>query len=85
MRTIEVNAFGGPEVLEFREVDDPIPPEDGYVVQIMAAGLNFADIVERRGRYKKDQPLPGLLGKEAAGVAVAPRTSGPVDGVESVD
>jgi len=71
MRTIEVNAFGGPEVLEFREVDDPIPPEDGYVVQIMAAGLNFADIVERRGRYKKDQPLPGLLGKEAAGVVVA--------------
>ena len=71
MRTIEVNRFGGPEVLEFREMDDPVPPADGYVVQVMAAALNYADIVERRGRYKKDQPLPGHLGKEAAGVVVA--------------
>jgi len=70
MRTIEVHRFGGPEVLEFREVADPVPPDDGYVVQVMAAALNYADIVERRGQYKKDQPLPGYLGKEAAGVVV---------------
>ncbi|MGZ4684061.1 MAG: quinone oxidoreductase family protein [Acidimicrobiales bacterium] len=71
MRIIEIDRFGGPEVLELRDRPDLEPPDDGYVVQVMAAGLNYADIVERRGRYKKDQPLPGLLGKEAAGIVVA--------------
>jgi NADPH2:quinone reductase len=71
MRMIEIDRFGGPEVLEFHDRPDLEPPDDGYVVQVMAAGLNYADIVERRGRYKKDQPLPGVLGKEAAGIVIA--------------
>ena len=78
MRIVEIDRFGGPEVLELRDRPDLEPPDDGYVVAVMAAGLNFADIVERRGRYKKDQPLPGLLGKEAAGIVIArgPSASG---------
>jgi NADPH2:quinone reductase len=71
LRAIVVDEFGSPEVLTFRELPDPTPPPGGYVVQVMAAALNFADVVERRGQYKKDQQLPAQLGKEAAGVVVA--------------
>jgi len=71
MRLIEVDAFGGPEVLTLREVPDPSPPDDGYLVEVRAAGLNFADVVERRGLYKRNQRVPHRLGKEAAGVIVA--------------
>lgn len=71
MRQVEIERFGGPEELHLRAVPEPEPPVDGYVVDVCAAGLNYADVVERRGRYRKDQSLPALLGKEAAGVVVA--------------
>ena len=71
MRKVVLERFGGPEVLAVRQVADPVPPPDGYVLEVRAAGINFADLVERRGRYRKDQKLPYELGKEAAGVVVA--------------
>jgi NADPH2:quinone reductase len=71
MRTVEIDEFGGVEVLHIRERPDPEPSDNGYVVQVMAAGLNYADTVERRGQYKRDQRLPSVLGKEAAGIVVA--------------
>jgi NADPH:quinone reductase-like Zn-dependent oxidoreductase len=71
MRAIVVEDFGSPEVLQFQDVPDPTPPPGGYVVQVLATAVNFADLVERRGLYKKTQTLPARLGKEAAGVVVA--------------
>ncbi len=71
MRKIVLSEFGGPEVLAVREHPEPSVPADGYVVELKAAALNFADVVERRGLYRKDQRLPFELGKEAAGVVVA--------------
>lgn len=70
VRVVEAHSFGGPEVLQVRRSSSPAVPDDGYLVEVYAAGLNFADVVERRGRYKRDQPLPARLGKEAAGVVV---------------
>ena len=71
MRAIVVEEFGSADVLTFRDLPDPVAPPGGYVVQVVAVGLNFADVVERRGRYRKDQALPTHLGKEASGVVVA--------------
>jgi len=70
MRKIVLDRFGGPEVLTVGEVPEPEVPRDGYVVELKACGVNFADAVERRGRYRKHQALPYELGKEAAGVVV---------------
>jgi len=70
MRAIVVEAFGGPDVLQFHDVDEPVAPPGGYVVSLMASAINWADVVERRGLYKKDQVLPTRMGKEAAGVVV---------------
>ena len=71
MRAVVVDTFGAPDVLDIKQVPDPEPPPGGYVVQVVAAGLNYADVVERRGLYKKGQTLPHQLGKEAAGIVVA--------------
>lgn len=60
---------GGPEVIEFTDVDLP-PPSAGEVrFETRAAGLNFIDTYHRRGIYPVD--LPSGLGLEAAGVVTA--------------
>jgi NADPH2:quinone reductase len=71
MQLIEIDRFGEPEVLQHREAPDPTPPRDGYVVEVRAAGLNYADVVERRGLYRREQEPPYVMGKEAAGIVVA--------------
>ena len=70
MRTIVIEAFGDPDVLQFQDVEEPVAPAGGYVVSVVTAALNYADLVERRGLYKRDQPLPMRMGKEAAGIVV---------------
>ncbi|MEZ5978827.1 MAG: zinc-binding dehydrogenase [Planctomycetota bacterium] len=71
MRKIVLKAFGGPEVLALEDVPEPTAPAGGWVVDVRAIGLNFAEVVERRGKYRKDQELPYEIGKECAGVVVA--------------
>ena len=71
MRAIVLESFGSPDVLTFRDLPDPTPPPRGYVVQIVAASVNYADVVERRGLYKKNQKLPSRLGKEASGIVIS--------------
>jgi NADPH:quinone reductase len=71
LRIHRQHAFGGPETLLLEDVPEPECPPDGYLVQVRAIGVNFADIVQRRGRYRPGQSLPQVLGKEAAGVVTA--------------
>ncbi len=70
MKKVVLQEFGGPEVLKLEDHPDPVCPEDGWVVETRAIGLNFAEIVERRGRYRKDQATPYEMGKEASGVVL---------------
>jgi NADPH2:quinone reductase len=52
----------------FEVVDVPAPPADGKVrVRVRAAGVNFADVLIRRGRYPQMPELPAILGSEIAG------------------
>lgn len=70
MRKIQLTAFGEPDVLTVRDHPEPTLPDDGYLVEVKAAGINYADVVERRGRYRKDQQLPFEVGKEAGGIVL---------------
>lgn len=70
MRQIVVSAFGGPEALVPHEVAEPRVPADGYLIETRAIGVNFADIVGRRGLYTRDARCPFYPGLEAAGVVV---------------
>ncbi|AOB30208.1 quinone oxidoreductase [Bordetella sp. H567] len=65
-RVIQLDAFGGADVLQLRE--EPIaPPAEGEVqLRQVAMGFNYIDIYQRSGKYPL--PLPTGLGHEAAGV-----------------
>ena len=70
MKAIHVHANGGPEVLEWVDVQLP-PPAPGEVrIRHTAIGLNFSDINVRSGGFyvTADTKFPITLGNEAAGV-----------------
>ncbi len=69
MRAIRINETGGPEVLNYDEVDDPTASPDGIVVDVAAAGVNFIDTYHRSGLYT--MPLPLTIGLEGAGTVAA--------------
>ena len=69
MKAIRVHAPGGPEVLRFEDIPDPVPAEGQAVVRLEAIGVNFIDTYHRTGLYKV--PLPFTLGQEAAGTVEA--------------
>jgi NADPH2:quinone reductase len=76
MKAIRVETPGGPEVLQYQDIPDPVPAEGQALVRIEAIGVNFIDVYHRTGLYKV--PLPFTLGQEGAGTveAVGPGVSG---------
>jgi NADPH:quinone reductase-like Zn-dependent oxidoreductase len=64
MRAVVITHVGGPEVLQIREVPEPIAGPEDVVVRIRAAGVNRADLLQRRGRYAAPPgaaaDIPGL-------------------------
>lgn len=66
---IRIHAHGGPEVMQWDEVELPIPARGQALLRHSAIGLNFIDCYERSGLYPG--PLPMTLGREAAGVVLA--------------
>lgn len=73
-----IDEFGGPEKLEWREVDVPEPGPGEALIEQKAIGLNFIDTYHRSGLYPLELPMG--LGVEAAGVVTAVG-----DGVDTVD
>jgi NADPH:quinone reductase len=72
MRAIVITAPGGPEVLELRERPDPVPGPGQLRVAVRAAGLNRADLLQRRGGYPAPAGAPAdIPGLEFAGVVDA--------------
>jgi NADPH2:quinone reductase len=67
MKTIQIHALGGPEVLQVVETEVPSPAVGQVRVKVAAAGINFADTLQRAGRYPLPLPLPFVPGFEVAG------------------
>jgi NADPH2:quinone reductase len=53
--------------LELRDVPEPEPGDGHTVVEVAAAGVNYADVLIREGRYPQPPPLPYVPGSEVAG------------------
>jgi NADPH2:quinone reductase len=53
--------------LELRDVPDPEPSEGQTLVRVRAAGVNYADVLIREGRYPQTPTLPFVPGSEIAG------------------
>ncbi|HEY8754384.1 MAG TPA: NAD(P)H-quinone oxidoreductase [Arthrobacter sp.] len=71
MKAVYITEAGGPEVLEVREVDPPVPGHGEVLIDVVAAGLNRADVQQRRGFYP---PPPGA--SEIPGLEVSGRIAG---------
>ena len=72
MKAVVCEAFGGPEVLAFREVPDPPAPGAGEVqVRIGARGAQYVDVLMLAGKYQFRPDPPFIPGSEAAGEVVA--------------
>src|SRR5438093_898822 len=52
---------------ELREVPDPVPQDGEVLVRVRAAGINFLDVLIRRGRYPQMPEFPTVLGNELSG------------------
>ena len=67
MRAIQIQEFGGPEVMELVELPDPEPRDGEVLVEVARAGVNFADTHATRNDYLAEQTLPLTPGGEVAG------------------
>ena len=67
MKAIQIQEFGGPDMLEYVDLPDPTPGDGEVVVEIARAGVNFADTHATRNDYLAEQSLPLVPGAEIAG------------------
>jgi NADPH:quinone reductase len=65
MKAIQVQSTGGPEVLQLRDIPDPVPHVGDALVRVHTSGVNFMDVYFREGKYKA--PLPFIPGGEGTG------------------
>ncbi|EIH4363311.1 zinc-dependent alcohol dehydrogenase family protein [Escherichia coli] len=70
-KVITFNRTGGPEVLEFVDVQVPAPTAGEVQIRVHAIGINRAEIMYRNGQYVIEPEFPARLGYEAAGVVQA--------------
>jgi NADPH2:quinone reductase len=68
MKAIQIEALGGPEVMQVVDVPVPEPGPKQVRVKVEAVGLNYSDIMIREGKYLSRTQLPQIMGREFAGV-----------------
>ncbi|MFN2515791.1 MAG: medium chain dehydrogenase/reductase family protein [Pyrinomonadaceae bacterium] len=71
MRQVVTTRNGGVEVLRIEERPDPQPNSGEVLINVRAAGLNFADILARQGLYPDGPKKPCVMGYEVAGIVEA--------------
>ena len=67
MKAMVAARLGGPEVPELRDVEDPRPGPNEVLIDVVRAGINFADLLSLSGRYAAAPPPPFTPGLEVSG------------------
>ncbi len=67
MRAVQIQEFGGPDVLEIVDLPDPEARDGEVVVEVARAGMNFADTHQRQNDYLAKAELPLIPGGEVSG------------------
>src|SRR6266478_2442934 len=68
MKAVVITRLGGPEVLELRDIPEPVITPGQTLVRVEAGGLNFADLMTAQGGYPGTPAPPLIAGREFAGV-----------------
>lgn len=80
MKAIVLKKYGAADqAFDLREMPDPVPGKGQVLIQVAYSGLNFADVMARKGLYKEAPPVPCVIGYDVAGTVAA---TGP--GVDNV-
>lgn len=67
MHAVVITEPGDPDVLRWEEVPDPVPSDGEVVIDVAAAGVNRADLLQRQGFYPPPPGAPSYLGLECSG------------------
>ncbi|SDZ13298.1 NAD(P)H-quinone oxidoreductase [Herbiconiux ginsengi] len=79
MKAVVIREPGDASVLEIGEVPDPVPGEGEVLIDVVAAGVNRADVSQRQGHYPPPPGSPAWPGLEVSGV-IAELGPGAADG-----
>ncbi|MDQ3166365.1 MAG: NAD(P)H-quinone oxidoreductase, partial [Actinomycetota bacterium] len=71
MRAVVCQGAGGPDVLEVADLPEPPPAAGEVVIDVAAAGVNRADLLQRQGHYPPPPGAPDTLGLECSGIVRA--------------
>jgi len=72
MRGIQISQYvSGPTDLQVTDLPDPLPNTEQYTIAIHATATNFFDLLQIRGKYQNQPPLPWVSGSEFSGVITA--------------
>jgi putative PIG3 family NAD(P)H quinone oxidoreductase len=68
MKAITLKDFGGPDMMQFSEVETPAPGDGQILIQVKATSVNRPDIIQRQGNYPAPPGDSEILGLEVAGI-----------------
>lgn len=71
MKAVVFDGYGAAEVMRWDEAPEPVPGPGELLVAVRAAGVNRADVIQRRGHYPPPPGASQILGLELAGEVVA--------------
>src|SRR3954463_10163185 len=71
MHAVTVKEPGGPEVLGWEEVPDPVCEPDDVLIDVAATAVNRADVLQRQGHYPPPPGASDVLGLECSGTIAA--------------
>ncbi|MBN42053.1 MAG: quinone oxidoreductase, partial [Alphaproteobacteria bacterium] len=67
MKAVQIQNYGGPEVVEIIDIPTPAPDPGQVLVKAHTFGLGYPDVLLRTGVYKWRPALPSILGNEMSG------------------
>jgi synaptic vesicle membrane protein VAT-1 len=72
MKQIYITGHGGADKLQLRESPDPLPKGGELRIRVRASGVNFADLLARKGLYPDAPKLPCVVGYEVSARSTPP-------------
>ena len=71
MRAVHISSLDGPSAVEVVDVPQPEPGSDQVLIRVRAAGVSFPELLQTRGLYQLQPPLPFVPGSDVAGEVVS--------------
>ncbi|MDN6372649.1 MAG: alcohol dehydrogenase catalytic domain-containing protein, partial [Brevibacterium aurantiacum] len=67
MKAVQLNATDGPSSLALADVEAPTAEPGMVLIDVAYAGVTFPELLQSRGQYQMQPPLPYTMGSEVAG------------------